>query len=213
MNKDLKIFLNFRRLRFIKRCNNFPTVNPEDVAQHSFYTVLLSMSIADEYNTWVDENFDYYDYEAPNTLDSEKVIRKALLHDVEESFTSDIPWNIKHHSKEVHKAIAEAIENKMEKVYEDSKTAQLWKSINLSSKDGAEGALVDLCDMLELALFCFEEKQKGNMYMNGLLKKALVCLKNHKLYEIMLKASPLFNSCIGMLHTENSLADEFLNID
>lgn len=213
MNKDLKIFLNFFRLKYIKRCNNFPTIHPETVATHSFYTTLLAMAIVDEYNTWVDENFDFYASDAPSPMNSEKVLRKALMHDVEESFTSDIPWNIKHHSEEVHKAIAEAIKDKMERVYKGSEHAVMWKELNQTAKDGLEGALVDLCDMLELAMFCYEEKQKGNAYMSTLLKKAINCLTKHKMYEVMLKASPLFNSSMGLLCTENNLASELLDIE
>ena len=97
--RDLKIFMNYRRLKDIKRCNNFPVVNQEDVAQHSFYVTLLAMALADEYNTWAgDINMGYHPFDVEHQYmiaKTEIVIRKALTHDLEESFTSDIPWNIK----------------------------------------------------------------------------------------------------------------------
>ena len=65
---DLKIFMNLRRLKDIKRCNNFPVVNQEDVAQHSFYVTLLAMFIANEYNAWAFENnMKYHPLDADNT--------------------------------------------------------------------------------------------------------------------------------------------------
>ncbi len=48
--------------------------SPESVAEHSYRTALIAMLIADE-----------------KKLDSEKLIKMALLHDLEEAITGDMP--------------------------------------------------------------------------------------------------------------------------
>ena len=87
------IFMNIRRLRHIKRCNNFPTLNPTDVAQHSYFTTMLAM-------LFVDELVENSEEKVP--IDKETVLRKCLLHDFEEAFTSDIPYPVKHMNFFIH---------------------------------------------------------------------------------------------------------------
>lgn len=203
LSKDLKVFCNYRRLKEIKRCNNFPVVNKEDVAQHSFYVTLLAMVVADEYNQYVaSHNSAYHPYDVENLMNVVKIeplLRKALLHDVEESFTSDIPWNVKHADEETHKVIERAIAKKLEDSYEGSKSMKLYQEIGTRCKDEFEGKFVDICDMLELSQYCFEEVAMGNSYIKPLLDKANRLVKSHVLYEILYTASPLFRSIVDLV--------------
>lgn len=215
--RDLKIFMNYRRLKDIKRCNNFPVVNQEDVAQHSFYVTLLAMALADEYNTWAgDINMGYHPFDVEHQYmiaKTEIVIRKALTHDLEESFTSDIPWNIKHMSEEVHEVITEAINQRIDKAYENSRTMELYHDIGSKCKDGFEGRFVEIADMLELGVYCWEEKAKGNHFLQPMIDKCVRLLKSYPEYDTLLEASPLFKSLMDLIVSDGIVAETLLDIN
>lgn len=201
--KDLEVFMNYRRLRHVERCNTLPRVISQDVAQHSYYVALLAMAIGDEYNLYAtNHNLEFHPLDFDNLLPEVKmeiVLRKALLHDTEEAIVSDIPWNVKHSSEEVHQVIQEAIEAKIREFYEGSNTCKDYMKLGIHCKDGLEGELVNIADMLELALYCWEEcNQLGNKALVGLRDKAFRLVKdfvkNSSFGDVMYEASPLFNS-------------------
>lgn len=208
--KDFKIFMNYRRLKDIKRCNNFPVINQEDVAQHSFYTTMLAMILADEYNTWaVDHNKYPLQYKYP-IAKTETVIRKALTHDLEEAFTSDIPWNIKHMNGEVCEVVIKAINERIDQVYENCQTMELYHEMGTKCKEGLEGQFVEIADMLELGIYCWEEVSKGNQFLQSMVDKCVRLLQG---YETLLKASPLFKSLMDLLTSKYPVAETLLDID
>lgn len=187
MNKDVVIFMNFRRLRHLQRCNNFSRNNPEDVAQHSYYTSLLAMTIADEYNAWVDAHVsetERYEYQKANV---EIVLRKALLHDTDEAITSDVPYNVKHLTPEFNEEIEKAMSVIINQSYEGcSDIFERYCLLARNCKKDLEGTIVDIADMLELAIYCHEEYASGNTFMKGLRDRAV--------HYVQLKNSEIFNS-------------------
>lgn len=215
---DLKMFMNYRRMRNIRRCNTFPVVNAIDVAQHSYYVAMLAMAFSDEYNTWAEEhNLEFHPLDDENQyvlLNTEVVLRKSLLHDTEESITSDIPWNIKHMNKDVHKLLEDAINQRIDKAYEGTRTMELYHKMGKECKDGFEGQVVDLADMTELAIYCYEELAMGNHYMKSMLDKCLRLIDNYTASTVILEASPLFISIREMLKTDPTVtAETILDID
>lgn len=217
MNYDFKMLLNYRRMRNIKRCNTFPNINPEDVAQHSFYVAILAMSLADEYNTWVDEhNLEFHPLDDENQYDlvkSELVLRKALLHDTEEAITSDIPWNIKHMNSEVDTILSKAINERLKVAYEGTTTMDMYRELCKDCKDGLEGKFVAVADMLELALYCKEECLMGNTSMIKMLDKCINLTLKIDISSDLQKSSPLFNSILTYLSDEKVEWSEYIDID
>ena len=62
----------------------------------------------------------YHPLDAENQMDElnmEVVLRKALCHDMEETFVSDIPWNIKHADKETHSMFEKSLLINMIKMF------------------------------------------------------------------------------------------------
>ncbi len=214
LHKDLKIFCNFRRLKDIKRCNNFPVINREDVAQHSYYVTLLCMAIADDYNKSVAEyNMSFHPYDVENQLTTVKIeplLRKALTHDLDESFTSDIPWNIKHASPETSSAIKEAIQVKMNKIYEDSGSVENMNYHCKTCKEDFEGCFVDILDMLELAQYCFEEVAMGNYSLWTLLRRATKLVRHNQLFEPLYTHSRLFSTLYDMVTCDEEDIKEYM---
>lgn len=203
MTDDAKMFMNYRRLRHIKRCNNFPTNAGEDVAQHSYYVTLMVMAFTDEYNTWVDST------DAEHTIiDSELALRKALLHDTDESITGDIHWNIKHHSKAIHDEIIVATRDVMMLSYGNAETLDDYRVMADCCKDGIEGEIVDIADMLELGLYSWEECSLGNPYLKTMLDRCVKLVKEKPLYPVLVQASALFNSVMEIIESDYTVAED-----
>lgn len=218
INKDLKVFMNYRRLKEIKRCNNFPVNTSEDVAQHSYYVTLIAMILADEYNTWMADYEFSGNKEKENSVNIqyvkiEQLLRKSLVHDLEEVFTSDIPWNIKHMNEEVHQSISAAINQRLDKAYEKCKTMELYLSLGKHCKDGFEGQFVEIADTLELAIYTWEEISKGNIFLKSLMHKCLVIISSYPLYNELMRASSFFKRLWELLLEEPSNIENLLDID
>ena len=75
-------FERLRNMSAIRRFGTLPSAHPDSVANHSYDVAVLAMMIADR--------------EGDTTLSVEKILRKALWHDFEETIVSDIPHPIKH---------------------------------------------------------------------------------------------------------------------
>ena len=214
-SKDLKIFLNYRRVKEIKRCNNFSVIHVEDVAQHSFYTALYAMYIASEYNKNVgayNMQFHHYDCDNPKqTFNVDEVVRRALVHDLEESFTSDIPYNVKHHSEEANAIIKSVVKSKMEELFEGANDINLdILNTSMNDKAGFDGKLIAVVDMLELAIYSSEEVYQGNRCMQPMLDKCVRLIESYDIYEDLVEFSPTFKELMEMLHgEEDSLAEAY----
>ena len=167
----IKMLLNYRRLKTIHRCNNFLKINKEDVAQHSYFTAILCMSIGDELNS---KGFN---------VDMELLLRKALLHDTDEAITSDIPYNVKNFSMEFKQEINTVLSKLAECAYKDTGMMSKYNKICSEAKQGLEGEILDIADMLELSIYCFEEIRMGNMFMRGLFDKSIYLVENKRIFK------------------------------
>ncbi len=217
---DLEMVLNLRRMRHLRRCNTLPTISDEDVAQHSYFTAMLAMSIGDEYNTFATEhNLGYHPLDIENQmveLKMEVVLRKALCHDMEETFVSDIPWNIKHMDEETHTMFEKAVQRHMDEVFSGTSVFQIQREMNSTCKDGLEGELVNVVDMMELALYCWEECSQGNVSMKRMLYKAVRLIKSYEFSSVLLKSSALFRELMNLLEnasTAGTVAEYIYHID
>jgi 5'-deoxynucleotidase YfbR-like HD superfamily hydrolase len=76
------------RLRYVIRYSTCQRLHSENVAEHSYYVALYSMLIAD----WA----IITNREAGSKVDHAEVVRYALLHDLEEAITGDIPRSFKY---------------------------------------------------------------------------------------------------------------------
>ena len=142
MNESIADFIfRVRLLDSIDRCSNTPHIKKYPVSTHSFYTALYSMMFADIENER-ESNTTYYD--------TSEVIKKALLHDIEETITGDILYPIKHNNNEITtklKDIAiQCIENEVFKGLPDAVKVyyiNLWKASKDSSIEGQLVAAVE----------------------------------------------------------------------
>lgn len=196
MMTDFDLLNNYRRLRCIKRCNNFPTTHPEDVAQHSYYTALLTLTLSQEYNKAVEKhNEQYHPLDAENVKQKITVgnaVLKALFHDIEEAFTSDIPWNVKHHDSKIEQEMRRCVVAILNEEFTDTLSYQ--KQLAIDAKEGLEGEMVQLADMLEGAWFCYEEILVGNNILQDLLVKYLLLVRETYIHTVLYSGSTLYKS-------------------
>lgn len=128
--------------------------NAESVADHIFRTTILTMILSDM-----------------RRLDTEKMIRMALLHDLEEAIMGD--WDVKTKEefgqKEVKRREMESIKKILSKLPEklEKKYMELWKETK--EKRSEEAKLIEGIDKLEMVFQTLEYEKDG--YDKERLKK------------------------------------------
>ena len=135
-------------------------VNPESVAEHSYSTAIIAMILSDL-----------------EGLNSEKIIKMALLHDLTESIIGDIiPGSITKNEKVrkeniAMKQILKNLPNKIAKQY-----FEIWNEYQKNSSE--ESKLLHDIDKLEMAL-------QAKFYQNkGISKEKLETFFNTAMKEI-----------------------------
>lgn len=184
-------FLKLRGLKDIKRCNTQRRIHDLDVAQHSYYTAILSMMVADELVSKGHE------------INKELVLKKALLHDAEEVYTGDIIYPVKHKDDEIAQALKIVTQKMGDDFYADfDKKADRYRKIQEEAKQGLEGKIVAICDMAELMVYCFEEISMGNTNMMDLFVKSSALVQKYCLYADSSVLQNLLNSvsCSSVLN-------------
>lgn len=142
----MNAFFKFiRRLSSVERCQGRSTTQRYSVADHSFRASLIAMRLADE-------------YPLPG-IDVAKVIKGALLHDIEEALFGDVPRPFKKAYLKTYKEDAEVA------LYSEGVLSapylKIWKECK--DVDTEEGYMVELADRLELLVHSSDEIKQGNM--------------------------------------------------
>lgn len=168
----LAFLKRLQRLSDIDRCSNSSHINRYPVSDHSFYVALYAMIFADIENkgrTFVD------------SYNIGLVIRKALLHDVEESETGDILYPVHNLNKEFKEKLdvvrSLCIENIVFEELGELKYLYIeeWKRSKDSSK---EGHLVAMMDKFEILMFAIKELSMGNESFRHIYDNAKNILKS-----------------------------------
>jgi len=171
-----KFLLLERRLDTIIRFGAKTRIKNETVAEHSFHTALYAMILAD-----MEENFG-------NRVNKEKLLKTALLHDLEECQTGDIIYNFKHGDEKLSKQISKFslkfferimknLPEKMSKEYID-----LWK--NSKDLNTIEGRIMEAADKLEGLLYSNQELSLGNSSFKDVIDVYIKQLKSLKLKSV-----------------------------
>ncbi len=158
----MDFLLGIRSLMTVGRFSVYKCHFREDVAQHSYFTALYAMILADlERGNGV-------------RIDSERLLRMALLHDAEEARTGDIHHPFKHQDS----AFAETLDSRGLEWFGKllgglpeglvSEYAGLRKAV--SEIDSTEAIIVKASDKIEALLWAYEEYLLGNVQV----RKALI---------------------------------------
>lgn len=134
----------------------------EDVAQHSYYTALYAMVLAD------------LEQKRGTKVDVERLLRMALLHDAEEARTGDIHHPFKHQDA----AFAEKLDDRALDWFENlmgslpPDLAHEYIRLRRSSREisATEVNILKAADKIEALLWAYEEYLLGNVHV----RKALI---------------------------------------
>ena len=138
------------RMRHVWRFSAQPVLYRENVAEHSFWTALIAMTIAAE----------LHEYELVG-----EVAQRAILHDVEETLTGDLVREMKYFDAETRQAIG-----RVEALFADrlfgslpEPVGPLFQSTWEDAKDPSlAGRIVAMADLLCVLSYLDHERSLGN---------------------------------------------------
>ena len=163
MKKTLVDFItgHLRRLVHTHRFSTVPQSFGESVAEHSYFVAVYSRVLA------------HYAEKKGYKVDVKEVLDRALMHDAEEVFSSDIVYPFKHYgdgglAKEIDRinnvVISEVFATLPKELEEEF--VSIWK--RAKEGDTIETQIIKAADTLSLLSHAFEQIHMGNHYFISL---------------------------------------------
>ena len=176
-------FKNFlreeRKLDRVIRFSAQMRIKDESVSEHSFHVALYSMILAD-----LEEKF------FKNKVDKEKVLKTAILHDLEECLTGDIIYDFKHTQESLTREIKKMSQSFLEKLIKNlpEKIAKeyVWLWSKSKDKNKIEGKIIEAADKLEGLIYALNEFSLGNTAFKLIIENYKKQLKGFKLKSLNL---------------------------
>lgn len=137
-------------LSFLCRYNNRPRIKDESVAVHSFFVSLYCIKIIEELeNCGLQLSFEQ----------KYKIVSSAVIHDVGEVLTSDVPYDVKNMNKNVRVMLENT-----EEEYLNNKFAgvDMVSEFDKDEDDVLSYNVVKLADTYSVIQFCANEERLGN---------------------------------------------------
>ena len=154
------------KLKELKRYNNTPKIHQESVAEHSYFVALLIVKLR-----------EYIEFDLPTAL------IMAIVHDLPEVQTSDIPFNVKQRFNN----ISPTIEQELDVI--DQMLGKEYKDIHsrYTKRECIESMIVKLADVLSCKQYSNSERSLGNKSMDSIyyecsdaIKRMLIKIINKK---------------------------------
>lgn len=134
------------RMHGIIRYVNRARIKDEDLAQHSYSVAYYCFRIA-------------YDFNIPDDIRNE-AIAMAIIHDIGEVFTSDLPHDVKYENPELKELC-----DKLERKYIDRElpeAKQLWYKLEDKENPTIPSIMVKLADSMSVEAYAEREISLGN---------------------------------------------------
>lgn len=138
-------------LSVLTRYNTRMRIKNESVATHSFFTALFVMKLHADYN-----------------FDLARALQMALIHDLGEIYTSDIPHDIKNSLPALKAQLAVAEHTAWKKYFPEHYA--LFKEVD--DQRTIEGYIVMTADVISVLQYVNAEEQLGNGTMDDIRKNA-----------------------------------------
>lgn len=141
---------NVRSLANTSRWTTFPTVHEESVAEHTLEVTMLSWIFAEQ----------------TQGADPNVAIKRALLHDIEETGTGDIPRWAKRESEELEEALGDAedaiVRRSLSELEDEDLEGLFYELWSESKSDDIEGDIVSAADIICAVYGVYKEMSLGN---------------------------------------------------
>ena len=169
-------FERLRNMSAIRRFGTLPSAQHDSAANHSFDVAVLAMMIADR--------------EEDPTLSMEKILRKALWHDFEETIVSDIPHPIKHRFQggRLGKLLEEIVETVLETeafIELPEEMARRYATDAKDAKREREGEVVGAADAMDLVIVATREIKMGNRYFEHVFEAGMVLCEKYRHFRLV----------------------------
>jgi 5'-deoxynucleotidase YfbR-like HD superfamily hydrolase len=151
-----KFLKKTRGLRHIIRFIQSPKCLQQDVSQHSFYVILYTKYICDKMG--IDNKTKLC------------AIEEAILHDISESVSVDLPANVKRKAKKESKEI--------EKIALGELLIMPDFDIEAAEKEATSKLIVKSADLIDAYVYSREEEQMGNNFFKPICAEILTTLKS-----------------------------------
>lgn len=143
------------RVRYVTRFATCHKVHNENVAEHGYFVALYAMAIADS---------------IPEEVDQRKLLRRAILHDMEEGRTGDFPRPFKYSSESLRQKLEEAAVGAFDymamAIHGPGTVAIRWSAEWSSAKDQSlEGRILAFADYLAVLSYLWLEIGANNITM------------------------------------------------
>ena len=160
------------RLRYIKRFSICPRVHEESVAEHSYYVAFIAMMIA--------EDLEKRGY----AIQIDKLLCRALVHDIDEVFSGDFIRMFKHDNSIVNNAINATSLKLTSKFFEEYPAGDRLLGYWLHCKgDDIEGKILACSDFLSVVSYIWQELNAGNIIMKQQLSELRKFAETFAAYE------------------------------
>lgn len=148
------------RLRFVFRFSSVFVLHKESVAEHSFFVALYSYFIGKH----------VIDSGCKSSVDFEKLMTKALIHDIDECRTGDFLRTFKYSSPEVKLAIEVGASNQLHDLMTTIDVgAETKKEVmyewQYAKDDSIEGRIVAFSDFIAVLSYMLQEINCSNFTM------------------------------------------------
>jgi len=156
MKNTIRNFINkLLGLSYVRRWNFYPVTRNESVAEHSFYTAMFTILIllCFKKKNGLSISFDVTDY---------SIIIRALLHDIEEAITGDMPTLVKIYIPNWGKVEEMALQEMTDSKKEESFIQGWIKEIRRVT--ASADPIVDAADTLSALFYAREQSYASNTF-------------------------------------------------
>lgn len=178
------------RAHSVYRYSSRPVIKQESVAEHTFFVMLY----ADMINASLG-------YEA----NSEKLLRRALIHDIDECVTGDFVRSFKYRNPELRREIQRASREFLQdmlKAYSVD-TSVLLAAWDRGKSDNIEGDILRVADYMSVVAYLIRELQMGNGTMIDVYHECIEYGRNVKLVVLDDRLKAITEDAMNVLHEES----------
>ena len=144
----VRLYSALASLRHVRRFARQPVNQPQSVADHCYYTAMLAACFAQQIAHYPFSNIQYG-----------VVVEAALWHDAAESFTSDLPHDVKRWSNELHEMFDRLEKVTLSRLSVFTGVTLPWP---LRQPESLEARVVKIADCAELLFYVRSERALGN---------------------------------------------------